>query len=112
MSGWDGITLHSGYAVRIGGKEIEIDSQVQASQVPDIIGTVHEPDVDEDMDSSQPVAGPSFLKQAIKRDPPSPAPTTAPKFVAPTNFYGAPPPKPKAKGPLFVQVYSERASRI
>ena len=100
---WDGLPLHSGYPTRIGGKDVELDSQIKVSQIPDIIGTLPEYDVDEEMPfESLPPAGPSFILQALKVGPESPGLASAPKFVAPTSFYGQAAPKPKPKGPLLV----------
>jgi DNA repair and recombination protein RAD54B len=100
---WDGLPLHGGYLTHIGGKDVELDSQIKASQMPDIIGSVHEHGVDEGMAfESQPPSGSSFLLQALKKGPESPGLASAPKFVAPTSFYGQAAPKHKPKGPLFV----------
>lgn len=96
---WDGVPLYSGYPLRLGGKEAEIDSQIPSSQMPTITGDSQEADdADENMmvESSQPGAT-SFLLQALK-EPKQPPP----KYVAPVNFYAAAAPKPKPKGPLLV----------
>jgi hypothetical protein len=100
---WDGLPLHNGYLTRIGGKDVELDSQIKASQIPDIIGSVPEYVADEETAFDPlPPAGPSFLLQALKMGPESPGLALAPKFVAPTSFYGQAAPKPKPKGPLLV----------
>lgn len=87
------------------GREVELDSQIDFSQMPEITGTAKESAADEDMayETSQPLPGPSFLLQAAKKNdkPATPGPSSTVKYVAPTSFYGAPPPKPKAKGPLY-----------
>jgi len=98
---WNGFRLHSSYAVRIGGREVELDSQIKASEMPDITGIVEEHDVDEEMAYDPPLkAGPSFLLQALNNSPSEIS--SIPKFVAPTSFYGQTAPKPKPKGPLLV----------
>jgi DNA repair and recombination protein RAD54B len=109
---WNGLRLHSGYATRIGGKDVELDSQIKASQMPDIIGSIEEHDVDEEMDEPQSQAGPSFLLQSFENDPESAVLSSAPKFVAPTSFYGQAAPKPKPKGPLLVLNSPSRLSRV
>ncbi|KIM91969.1 hypothetical protein PILCRDRAFT_809966 [Piloderma croceum F 1598] len=97
---WNGLRLHSSYATRIGGREVELDSQIKASEMPDITGIVEEHDVDDKIAYDPPSqAGPSFLPQTLKNDPQSEISST-PKFVAPTSFYGQTAPKPKLKGPL------------
>jgi hypothetical protein len=82
--------------------------------MPDIVGTVQEPDVDEEMVfESQPVVGPSFFRQALKKVPEPSEQISAPKFVAPTSFYGQAAVKPKAKGPLLVlNFYSSIIQRL
>jgi DNA repair and recombination protein RAD54B len=101
-STWNGLPLYSGYLTHIGEKDVELDSQIKASQMPDIIGSVHEPAIDEEMAfGPQQLSGPSFLRQALKNGPESPEQVSAPKFVAPTSFYGQPAPKSKPNGPLL-----------
>lgn len=104
---WNGLPLHNGYQTRIGGRDVELDLQITASQMPDIIGSTQEHDDDEEMASepSQFTAGPSFLPQALQKVTESPGPSSAPKFIAPASFYGAPPPKPKPKEPLCVFLF-------
>lgn len=104
---WDGRPLHSGYAIRMAGRDVELDSQITATQMPNIIGSTEQPDADEEMISEpSQLAGPSFLKQALRKESVQEEPTSAPKFVAPTSFYGASAPKAKQKGPLFVVITS------
>jgi hypothetical protein len=91
---WNGLRLHSGYATRIGGREVELDSQIKASEMPDITGIVEEHDVDDEMAYDPSQAGPSFLLRALKNDP-QPEISSTPKFVAPTSFYGQTAPKSK-----------------
>jgi hypothetical protein len=75
--------------------------------MPDIVGSAQEPGDDEEMtfEPSQSLAGPSFLQQVSKKDTEPPGPPSAAKFIAPASFYGAPPPKPKPKGPLCVLMF-------
>jgi hypothetical protein len=71
--------------------------------MPDIIGSGHEHEIDEEM-AFEPhsSSGPSFLQQALKKGPESSGLPSAPKFVPPTSFYGQAAPRPKSKGPLFL----------
>lgn len=85
---WKGQILCSGFSTSIGGKEVELDVEVPASALPDIIGSEvfdKGPDIPEDPPA--PVV-------------PPPKPEPAQRFNAPTNFYAKSAPLPKAKGPL------------
>lgn len=87
---WKGQTLCSGFSTSIGGKEVELDVEVPASALPDIIGSEvfdKGPDVPEE-------------PPALVVLPPKPEPVQ--RFNAPTNFYAKSAPLPKAKGPLYV----------
>ncbi|EGN99526.1 hypothetical protein SERLA73DRAFT_72346 [Serpula lacrymans var. lacrymans S7.3] len=104
---WDGLPLYSGYSFRAGGKEIELDSQVNASQMPAITGTMvteAEHDVPE---SSQLSSNPAFsfrvANTTVKNENESDdianvEPSKG--FVPPTSFYGQAPKKLKLQGPL------------
>lgn len=74
---WKGQTLSSGFSTSIAGKEVELDIQVSASQLPTIqgsgIGNPSSPD-------SVGTVKPATIDQ---------------KFVAPTSFYAPAPPKVK-----------------
>lgn len=78
---WKGETLRSGSRLFIGGKEVELDSQVSASQLPGGNGTTPEDKEDEPVVIPEP---------------------TSTRGVAASSFYAAV--KPKAKGPLYVCV--------
>lgn len=106
---WNGLPLYSGFTTRIGGKEVELDSSVPASQVPAIVGTSQDAENDVDMlvdlvaspRSSIAVkqADTSFLMQPNELNLAGSGANPT-KFVAPTSFYASAPPKTKAKGPL------------
>ncbi|KAF5385986.1 hypothetical protein D9615_002412 [Tricholomella constricta] len=90
-SPWKGDRLISGYRTFIGGKEIELDSQVKASQLPNLITSSRDQVVDVGDTPSESLVDDSsdqFLN----------TPSVA-KCVAPTSFYGTPV-KRKPKGPL------------
>jgi hypothetical protein len=78
---WKGQTLSSGFSTSIAGKEVELDIQVSASQLPTIQGS-----------GLLPLGSPSSPDSA------PPNATIDEKFIAPTSFYAPPP--PKAKGLL------------
>jgi len=107
---WNGLPLYSGFTTRIGGKEVELDSPIPASQVPAIVGTQDaENDVDALLDSVPPARPSTLIKTAdisllVQPNEPSFASSGAiqAKYVAPTSFYASAPPKAKAKGPLWV----------
>ncbi|KDR75393.1 hypothetical protein GALMADRAFT_249441 [Galerina marginata CBS 339.88] len=82
---WKGQSLHSGYKTFIGGKEVELDLAVSASQLPAIKGSEINISQDEELPES-PATVP--LVEANQNQ----------KFVAPTSFYGTT--KPKSKQPL------------
>lgn len=87
---WKGDPLHSGYKCYIGGKELELDCEVSASQLPDIIGPKGS--------AFEAVPPPPLLLPPVATDDIA---SPAKKFVAPISFYGAAP-KSKPKGPLYV----------
>lgn len=75
---WKGQTLSSGFNISVAGKEVELDIQVSASQLPTIQGSG--------------VLAPSSFDGA---DTVPPNTTIDQKFVAPTSFYAPAPPKVK-----------------
>ncbi|GLB37249.1 putative SNF2 family N-terminal domain containing protein [Lyophyllum shimeji] len=81
---WKGDPLVPGYRAMIGGKEVEFDSQIKASQLPTLIGASIAAECDGivEEDTTSP---PTHLGTSDKLvDTPS-----VTKFVAPTSFYGA-----------------------
>ena len=78
---WKGQTLSSGFSISIAGKEVELDIQVLASQLPTTQGS-----------GVFPLGNPSSPDSA---DTVSPNGTIDQKFVAPTAFYAPAPPKLK-----------------
>jgi len=94
---WRGDTLYTGCQVRIGDKEVELDSRVDSSQLPTFVETFQPRDVDNGI--SQPSCPPMHLPgdMAIERDRTSITPSTT--FIAPALFYGTG--KAKPKGPLY-----------
>ncbi|KZT68291.1 hypothetical protein DAEQUDRAFT_692777 [Daedalea quercina L-15889] len=104
---WDGLPLYSGYSTFIGGREVELDSQISEAELPTIIGSSMEDSVDPELDSSpQTPARPSFLATAradsadTNSSPAANSPAALKKFIPPTSFYGKAPARPKPKGPL------------
>ena len=85
---WKGQTLCSGFSTTIGGKQVELDVEVPASALPDIIGSEV---FDKGPDIPEEPPAPAF---------PPPQPEPIQRFSAPTNFYAKSAPLPKAKGPL------------
>ncbi|KAG6813679.1 hypothetical protein H0H92_008527 [Tricholoma furcatifolium] len=87
---WKGDPLCSGYRTMINGKEVELDSQVEPSQLPDIIGAPEASNNDkstvEDDHNGNDQPSEKLYEQISK-------------FVSPTSFYAAPIAK-KPKGPL------------
>lgn len=116
---WKGQILCSGYQTYIGGKEVELVDQVCASQLPVIIGTSKDSDVqDDDMFGSPSVAPVQtrVLPQARVTSsgnslgaPQLAGSTSIKKYVAPVSFYGAPA-NPKPTGPLCVESASFHCS--
>ncbi|KAH7888361.1 P-loop containing nucleoside triphosphate hydrolase protein [Phlebopus sp. FC_14] len=90
---WDGLPLHTGYSFHVGGKEVELDSRIQASQMPSITG-VEEETMDADVDGPDQPTSPShtsFLLQSRKENvsrAPIPTRSALKEFVPPTSFYG------------------------
>lgn len=78
---WKGQTLSSGFSTSIAGKEVELDIQVSASQLPTIQGS----EVFPLSKPSSPDSADTVLSDA----------TIDQKFVAPTVFYAPAPPKVK-----------------
>lgn len=78
---WKGQPLCSGFSTFIGGKEVELDLQVSADQLPATQG-----DHETDTASSE---SPPQRMMPIKETR---------KFISPANFYGTT--KPKVKLPL------------
>ncbi|KAL4080204.1 P-loop containing nucleoside triphosphate hydrolase protein [Scleroderma yunnanense] len=100
---WDGRKLECGYRFFTGSKEVELDAQVPASQVPSIIGTEIGID-DQDIDGGDHYGALSRVTRDYhSRKENVLQPTIhqrSPKgFVPPTSFYGQPPAK-KVNGPL------------
>ncbi|KAH9830730.1 SNF2 family N-terminal domain-containing protein [Rhodofomes roseus] len=104
---WDGLPLYSGYSTFIGGREVELDSQISEAELPTIVGSSIEATLNPELESPpQTPAQPSFLVTS-RRDsadtsssPSTNSPAALKKFVPPTSFYGKAPAKPKARGPL------------
>lgn len=108
---WDGLPLYSGYSAFIGGREVELDSQVSESDLPVIVGSSIEASVETEFDSPpQTPVRPSFLVQGNEESadksnsPPVNSPAALKKYVPPTSFYGSAPAKPKARGPLYASM--------
>lgn len=93
---WKGDALHSGYRVFICGKEVELDCRVSLEQLPSLVGGPSEA-LENDMTLvREPLVGQDDPASLVD----SPVKASS-KFVAPTSFYGAPPPsKPRPTGPL------------
>ncbi|KAG6832489.1 hypothetical protein H0H87_001414 [Tephrocybe sp. NHM501043] len=85
---WKGDILCSGYRTMIGDKQVELDSQVKASQLPDLI---------------EPSEASCGNNSVMEHNSPAPVIDTfveqVARFVTPASFYGAPI-KRKPKGPL------------
>ena len=78
---WKGQTLSSGFSTSIAGKEVELDIQVSASQLPRIQGP-----------GAFPLAKPSSPDSTNTVPPMA---TVDQKFIAPASFYAPAPPKVK-----------------
>ncbi|KAF8070293.1 P-loop containing nucleoside triphosphate hydrolase protein [Lyophyllum atratum] len=78
---WKGDPLASGYRTYIGGKEVELDSQVKSSQLPNLTGAPHASGGDKSTD-----AGTTLPYDDAYSDKSVSAPAVV-KFVAPTSFY-------------------------
>lgn len=108
---WDGLPLYSGYSAFIGGREVELDSQISESELPTIVGSSIEASVEPEFDSpSQTPARHSFLVKAKEgsvdagSSPSVNSPAALKKFIPPTSFYGKAPAKPKPRGPLYASM--------
>jgi hypothetical protein len=103
---WKGTPLSSGYYDRIGPREVELDAQISASQMPKIVGTSEDADVPDNDEWEVPTPRVHALTPSTPA-PASPAlantSLSAKKFVMPavSSFYSKAPPKPKANGPLY-----------
>jgi DNA repair and recombination protein RAD54B len=98
---WKGDSLRSGYALRIGGKEVELDREVLASDLPIVSGLAAGP-CDRSTTCSPPLSPrhPSSVAPRESTDTPTmPPPAPRAGFVSPASFYAVPP-KAKLKGPL------------
>ena len=100
---WDRCELKQGYRFYVGGKEIELDAPISASQLPSITGTEIGTD-DSDIDGTIRHEVLSAVAQDLcSRKENIPRPTVhqpPPKaFVSPVSFYGQPP--TKKSGPLY-----------
>lgn len=92
---WKGDLLYSGYPTYIGGKQVELDAQVEVSQLPTMIGGPQSMHPGEDDSANNTLRTPnSPIIITIAPDSP-----VKKQFIAPASFYGAAP-KPKPKGPL------------
>lgn len=80
---WNGENLYSGYSTYISNKEVQLDAQIPASQLP--MGIRGGGNVEDDLDVS--LADTSTMKLSLAK-----------AFVSPGAFYGAPV-KVKPKGP-------------
>ena len=80
-SSWKGQILSSGFSTSIAGKEVELDIQVSASQLPTIQGS-----------GGFPLGNPSSPDSVSTAKANA---TIDQKFVAPTSFYAPAPPKVK-----------------
>lgn len=98
---WKGDNLHSGYRTFISGKEVELDREVSASQLPDVIVKTDEDEESPDI-SSEPGLHPQAPTAKDDEHTQLPKPSNAAsssRFVSPASFYGIAP-KPKPGEPL------------
>ena len=99
---WKGDTLCAGYSFYVDEKELELDIEIQSTQVPSHIKFPQREDI------SNGTSNPS--KSTSPKTPPRSevtraVPTTVPtRFVPPASFYGMG--KPKPKGPLYAPIVS------
>ncbi|KAG1742218.1 P-loop containing nucleoside triphosphate hydrolase protein [Suillus lakei] len=119
---WDGLALHSGYSFSAGGKQVELDSQVPASQMPSITGVEDEVSAPEG-DVPVVLSSPSFLlyaKGAGKgNDTATVSPGASRVFVPPASFYGQKPNKkpneplhdPEAEGAIVMKTTTPEHAR-
>jgi DNA repair and recombination protein RAD54B len=100
---WKGDNLHSGYKTIISGKEVELDREVSASQLPDAIVNTNEDEESPDISSEpglHPQASQTVQDDELAKLPgPSNIGASSSRFVAPASFYGTAP-KPKPGEPL------------
>ncbi|KAG6891750.1 hypothetical protein C0992_006171 [Termitomyces sp. T32_za158] len=85
---WKGGNLSTGYRTMIGGREVELDTQVEASQLPHI---------SKELDSGNKSPGKDVDPVCLAS--PKEFADQVSRFIAPVSFYGATVPK-KSKGPL------------
>ncbi|KAF9467257.1 SNF2 family N-terminal domain-containing protein [Collybia nuda] len=95
---WKGETLYSGFTFCISGKEIELDSKVEFSQLPKLVGMSRDLIDSEDVPGFGEVKPSSYGSPNAFRSLSATSPEGA-KFIPPTSFYGVPV-KSKPKGPL------------
>jgi DNA repair and recombination protein RAD54B len=111
---YNNLPLFSGFKIRISNKEVELVDPVSSHLVPKITGAdADEPfELDDESAADWDIAVTTSPARAVATSSvvqmPSPETTNSPsvsrKFVAPTAFYGAPPPlsKKKPDAPLYV----------
>ncbi|TFK44573.1 P-loop containing nucleoside triphosphate hydrolase protein [Crucibulum laeve] len=93
---WKGQELHPGFYLYIGGKEVELDSQVPQSDLPNI--TLRGSPTPEPAPKEEATPLYSFSHNEPAKVKPVDASSNKP-FVTPNSFYGTTA-KPKPKGPL------------
>jgi hypothetical protein len=94
---WNGNPLHTGYELKVGGKEVELSCQVTASQLPDMSGEkgIAAGEV------GRYTPPPEFMGPPHDVGYVEGLSASVGKFVPPTSFYGVPA-KSKPKGPMYV----------
>lgn len=93
---WKGDELYSGFEIRIGDKDIELDRRVDSSQLPNSVDALRLVGIDNNtsrLSCSEPQPSGDMTPQ---HDMLLMSPSA--NFVAPASFYGVG--KPKIKGPL------------
>ncbi|KAI0790697.1 P-loop containing nucleoside triphosphate hydrolase protein [Abortiporus biennis] len=104
---WDGNPLFSGYGCLIGGKEVELDSQISQNEMPAIVGKSEELIVD--LEYGDPPSTQEHTLQIASRSRvpsptksiPSPSTSTPGQAAPAKSFYQLVKPKPKTIGPLY-----------
>ncbi|KIK99085.1 hypothetical protein PAXRUDRAFT_823120 [Paxillus rubicundulus Ve08.2h10] len=97
---WDGLPLYNGYRFHAGGKEVELDSPIQVSQLPSITGVEEEiADPGADGWEKSPSTTKAILQQPRSSKENVPRATSPKDFVPPASFYGQIS-KKKPNGPL------------
>lgn len=102
---WSSLALFSGLLTRIGGKEVQLDNPVPEVQVPNVVGTSEDAKIDIDapaMLSSDPVIVKrnELALQDTATETPVSETRSETRFITPTSFYAAAPPKAKSKQSL------------